>query len=562
MPKRQLMNALSFRSIRGQNKVLFMEKVQNEDGTIVKNIIKEDKPGFSFYITKPEFRISKPTNFIEIDKVEKLECDYDDLFRVLFDNNRKAQEEGLSFEEFYNNNKQSLSAFHGDYNIHLSDIDLTDYKIKEYQDRYANEEGFFKLEKGFFDIEVDISNYFQFPEPEEAPCPVCLISYFHEASMTLHGFILNDPTNKSQQEFLENIDLEWFETTRLEYFSEEKSEIKELDLHIFDDELELITEFFKMVNSQKPDFMCGWNTYFDLKTMEQRLEQLYEKKNDEKSFSAATVIMSDPSLKMSQRKVYFSEDTFNQTDHSKKNDRLFVTAFPQYVDLKFAYASIRIPKGKKDSYALDDITTEELNQGKIELDGDIRTSLRKNFENFLIYSLTDSYRLYQLENKNKDVDLLHGMASLTATRFTKVLSKTTSLRNFAAKLLFKEGIVLSNNKNRMKREQKKEKFKGAYVAPPELMANNGVILNGVPSNKIFENVIDEDLSSMYPSIILSCNIDSTTMIGKITSELDYHIGEKIFTWLIEDDTSIVATNLLSLPTASEVLNDLENYLTE
>ena len=67
---------------------------------------------------------------------------------------------------------------------------------------------------------------------------------------------------------------------------------------------------------------------------------------------------------------------------------------------------------------------------------------------------------------------------------------------------------------------------------------------------------------MYPSIILSCNIDSTTMIGKITSELDYHIGEKIFTWLIEDDTSIVATNLLSLPTASEVLNDLENYLTE
>lgn len=560
MSKRQLMNTLSFRTMRRTNKVLYMEKVQNDDGTITKNIIKEDKPSFSFYITKPEFKLSQPTNFIEMDKVDKIECDYDDLLKILFDKNEKASAEGWSFEEFFNNNKNSLSAFHGDYNYHLSDIDLTDFKIKEYQDRYSNEEGFFKLEKAYFDIEVDISNYFKFPEAEEAPCPVCLISYLHEPTMILHGFILSDTTNKSQQEFLENVDDQWHEDTITEYFSDSKQVVKNIELHVYDDELTLLKDFFKLVNTDKPDFMCAWNTFFDMKTMEQRLEKLYEKKDSEKSYSAAATIMSDPSLSMSQRKVYFIEDSFNQTDHSKKNDKLFVTAYPQYVDLKFAYASIRIPKGKKDSYALEDISTEELGNGKIELDGDIRTALRKNFENFLIYSLTDSYRLYQLEEKNKDIDLLHGMAALTSTRFTKVLSKTTSLRNFAAKLLFKEGIVLSNNKNRMKREQKKEKFKGAYVAPPELMANIGVMLNGVLSNKIFENVIDEDLSAMYPSIILSCNIDSTTMIGKIVSAMDPHIGEKIFAWLIEGDVAITASNMLSLPTASDVLNDIESYL--
>jgi hypothetical protein len=58
---------------------------------------------------------------------------------------------------------------------------------------------------------------------------------------------------------------------------------------------------------------------------------------------------------------------------------------------------------QKDSYTLEAISDEELGEGKIELDGDHRTAPFKDFENYFIYSLVDSYRLYQLEEKNNDL---------------------------------------------------------------------------------------------------------------------------------------------------------------
>jgi len=60
-----------------------------------------------------------------------------------------------------------------------------------------------------------------------------------------------------------------------------------------------------------------------------------------------------------------------------------------------------------------------------------------------------------------------------------------------------------------------KKFSGAFVAKPELNDNVGEVLLGKKSNNIFNNVCDLDLTSLYPSIILSTGIDPTNQLGRI-----------------------------------------------
>ena len=178
-----------------------------------------------------------------------------------------------------------------------------------------------------------------------------------------------------------------------------------------------------------------------------------------------------------------------------------------------------------------------------------------DYEEFLKYSIYDSFRIFRLEYKNRDIDLLHSMMLMTATRFKKVMAKTTSIRNFAAMLLAKDGFILSNNHNRFAEEaETKEKFRGAWVAMPELMARVGEALGGKPTNTIFSDLVDLDLSSLYPSIILAFNVDADTMVGRIEPVKDLGIGgDDVATVLSSGDPVEAGARLLGLPTFEELL---------
>jgi DNA polymerase elongation subunit (family B) len=252
-------------------------------------------------------------------------------------------------------------------------------------------------------------------------------------------------------------------------------------------------------------------------------------------------------------------DTFN-TDFSKKKSQFEVTGYTQFICLLENFASIRATMGKRESYTLGDILLEEIGESKYEYEGDITDALYVDFEGFLKYSLYDSFRLYQLEEKNKDIDLLYKMSLMTATRFSKVMTKTVSIRNFAAMVLEGEGFILSNNHNKHKDHGEKEKFRGAFVALSKLMDPVGIELNGVRSAKVYENVIDEDLASLYPSIILAWNIDADTMVGKIRCYDKPELDDEIPALLAEADYVKIGNQLLGLPTVSDVLKNLEKYL--
>lgn len=84
-----------------------------------------------------------------------------------------------------------------------------------------------------------------------------------------------------------------------------------------------------------------------------------------------------------------------------------------------------------------------------------------------------------------------------------------------------------NNYSKYKKAFKKRDNGGGYVADPMLNSNVGVeVVEGLKSRNIFENVCDQDLASLYPSIIISYNLDPATQVGKFFL-IDEHIKYKI-----------------------------------
>lgn len=452
MTKRHLINVLHIRDKKRKSVIYFIEKVRHPDGTIQKNIITETDPKYTYYLTNKENWIKDnevPVNFIEKNKVHPISVPYDNLLESIYTNL------GFSYHEVKNNAYNSLRDIYAKSNVHLADLNLVDYKIREYLERYKNELDVIPLEKVFMDIEVDIYDYDEFPHAEIAPCKVCLTSYFDDKTKVLTGMILYDETNASQQEFLTKIldNPQYSEALRKEYFPD----ASDLVIEVFFDEVELIKFIFAKINIEKPDFVLGWNFYFDVKTLEVRLEKLLPEYNriHKTKLTKESIMCGKEFIPL----VHIEDDTFN-TEINKKKAKLNIASASQYVDMKYCYATIRTGMGKKDSWSLDAIAFEELDTTKTELDGTIKTAIRKNFERFFIYSMTDSYLLWQIDLKTKDIDLLYNMSVVTFTQFIKVMTKTTSLRNLAAKILDDEGYVLSNNRTRFNKFEKK-KFKGA-----------------------------------------------------------------------------------------------------
>lgn len=93
------------------------------------------------------------------------------------------------------------------------------------------------------------------------------------------------------------------------------------------------------------------------------------------------------------------------------------------------------------------------------------------------------------------------------------------------------------------------------VANPNLNSNLGMKINEKLSMYLFEKVIDFDLTSLYPSIILAFNVDVTTQIGQIKSE--YYNVPELFDDIVSQDTINTAHKYFHLPTVEE-MNELLN----
>jgi len=533
-----------------------------------------DRPIVSYYLLKDHDsdEAYAPPLYIPEDKVERIDVYSDMLFRDI-----AVRTNTLAFYDQtllkYGKNAYSMRNLFRHNWVYDADMNLQDRIISKFQEEFEPDPNY-QIHKAYFDIEVDLMpngfkpnldgtiGYMDFPDEDKAPCPVTLITLINGNAGQVHTFIVKNKENKSQKELFDSMNKVRQELLE-EIHREDDEDIVDVFTYIYDTEEEAIEAFFEKVHDMDPDYLCAWNECYDAITLMNRLSYLYSKKeitrmnakNWQTSIANAARTMMYNTVCDSKYLIIdnielnpYARYTANKKDDiGKRIDFFNIFDGINWFDSEYNYALIHMPEGKKDSYKLDFIAEVVLGKHKLEFGPGItiKTAPWMDYTTYYKYNVRDVILLYLLEKINLDIDTLQRLSEITNTRKEKVFAKSVSLANFVNKYARMEHYVMNCNKNQrynnngefdtfkemylgnQKAEEpteeyaelfeKKDKF-GAVVSDPMLNAHVGEEIFDDEDEKnsmhLFRWVGDQDLSSLYPSIIRAYNLDSLTEVGK------------------------------------------------
>ena len=178
------------------------------------------------------------------------------------------------------------------------------------------------------------------------------------------------------------------------------------------------------------------------------------------------------------------------------------------------------------NYRLDTIAKLELGRGKIEYEGNLDQLFRDDLETFIEYNLVDVELVVDMDKKLQFIDLARAICHAGHVFYEDFLFSSKWLEGAMLTFLRRSGRVAPNKPRRRARNddgtEAEGKFTGAYVKEPK------------PG--LYKWVYDLDLTSLYPSIIMTINISPETKIGKLKNYVaEDHMKGKIETYSIIDD---------------------------
>ena len=241
------------------------------------------------------------------------------------------------------------------------------------------------------------------------------------------------------------------------------------------DEQELLRKYLAWWIENYPDVITGWNVQlFDVPYICNRLDRILGTK-ETKLFS--------PWKLLSSREIYIQ---------GRKNISYDVSGITvlDYLDLyrKFTYTN-------QESYRLDHIAFVELGSKKLdhsEFDT-FKEFYTQDWQKFVEYNIHDVRLVDQLEDKMKLMDLAFTLAYDAKVNLEDVFSQVRVWDSIIYNYLRKRNIVIPPKH----RNQKSDKYAGAYVKEPK------------PGR--YDWVVNFDLNSLYPHLIMQYNISPETL---------------------------------------------------
>lgn len=441
--------------------------------------------------------------------------------------------------------------------VYMADVDLEDYHKTDFEMKNGLHYGTYN--KGFSDIEVDISKYDGFPDPEVAPCPINVISHLDQKSMMMYSFCLVTPETRSQI-----MDIMRDKNAFIEKFVHEKIRAKcTFSIRFFEDEQSLITAYWSMIHETKPDFVGIWNMRFDALTILNRMKRLRME---------VAQTLCHPDVPEAYKFVYYDQEDAKKfsfgsseggdtTHPSRKFDWWTIMGYTQYYDQMSIYSNLR-KRYLLPSYKLESIGQSEVKFGKVdlaELGYTIKDVNIKNYPLFLAYNIQDVFVQYLIEEKVEDLDKY--IIYSGNTRLSKGTKVSQVIKNLLMKTFWQQGRVIGNN---VRYEDDGEKPIGAIVARPELIEYKGDTILGQKSF-VFNNVIDFDAASEYPSLMITFNITKSAIYGRIVgmqhpgSDAIIPVRGEINQGLETLETSLLdfCHDYLQLPSADELIGLIE-----
>lgn len=306
-------------------------------------------------------------------------------------------------------------------------------------------------------IDIEVSGEGGFSSAEEAWQPLTSIA-FHDRVGNQSVAIIVDSQRK------------------LKPFSNE-----ELTLEVVQTEMELINTFLKYYIDIRPTIITGWNIdFFDIPYLYNRITKVAGK-------------MYADALSPVNEVIYLQH---------RNRYRIMGVSCLDYMALYKLFTYSEEP-----SYALNSICMKELGKGKIEFEGSLDHLYQTDIDKFIQYNINDVTLIVELDEKLKFLSLARGIAHKGHVPYEDIYFTTRYLDGACVTYMKRLGIVAPNRRLKTAEEHAADAengtndFAGAFVKDP------------IPG--VYEWIFDEDMSSLYPSIIRTINISPETKIGRI-----------------------------------------------
>ena len=368
------------------------------------------------------------------------------------------------------------------YKFKKDDADLFESDVAETTrvlvDTYSDSD---ELSKGHviltYDIEVEMES--GLPDTQKAENGITSIA-LHDSATNEYYVLVLDKTGKM----------------------EEKKTKKALVLP-FRDERDLLAKYLELYEMINPSIVTGWNIdYFDTPYLYNRIKRLLGERQANRL------------------------SPIGECFWSPYRQRFFMAGV-SYLDYISLYKNYNY--GELPNYRLDTIGTIELGKGKIEYQGNLDQLFRDDIEKFIEYNLVDVEIVVELDKKLQFIDLCRGICHAGHVPYEDFVYSSKYLEGALLTYLRRRNLVAPNKpsdrRERMEalKERGDDKFIGAYVKDPIVGK--------------YDWVYDLDLTSLYPSIIMTLNISPESKVGKINNwDANKFIKGEVDTYTIGDDT--------------------------
>ena len=237
---------------------------------------------------------------------------------------------------------------------------------------------------------------------------------------------------------------------------------------------ELLAKFLEIFRDIDPDILVGWNSdYFDIPYLYYRM---------------CNVLGQDVARYLSPigyvRETPWFKDQYIQIAGIESLDYM-------RLHKKFSWKD-------EPSFKLDAIGEKYAGLNKIEYDGNLDKLFDDDPLKFIQYNFRDVEILKVLDEKLEYISLVKNLAHKGKHNYSEVYANTkTQDGAISAYLLSKKIVPPAKDRNPLS----KKNYAGGYLFCPKA--------------GIYNYVFDEDLTSLYPSIIMTINIGKETMVGRI-----------------------------------------------
>tara|TARA_R110000851_G_scaffold326019_3_gene494371 strand:- start:561 stop:2324 length:1764 start_codon:yes stop_codon:yes gene_type:complete len=309
----------------------------------------------------------------------------------------------------------------------------------------------------FFDIEIEMGDALTPEYIQSAPKKVTSIAWYFKQEDEWKIVIL-DPKNQIKPT---------------------KTGNKEI-IPVYTEEV-LLSKFLTYMRELDPDILIGYNSdYFDIPYLYYRIKNV---------LGEEMVEYLSPISKVKEKRSYNTGEIYDP----KQPIEIAGVESLDYMRLHKKYSWEDEP-----SWKLDALGEKYTGLNKIEYDGSLDRLFEEDIEKFIDYNFRDVEILVELDKKLEYLALTKNLSHKGKHNYGEVYHNTVTQDGAISAYLLSQNIIPPPKE---RNPQKKEGYAGGYLFCPKA--------------GIYKYMFDEDLTSLYPCIIMSLNIGKETMVGRI-----------------------------------------------